>query len=126
MEAVEKESGRKINAVIENAFSGFSDEDLSKSQKRLNDMWGPDEQATSAHALEAGSPLASKDSFDIIPPAIAEILKQTESMLEKASDEDRDEMINLMEDIKDAIKENKPEKADELKKELEDILFYIE
>lgn len=125
IEAIEKESGRKINAVIENAFSGFSEEELSKSKKRLDDMWGEDELDT-AGSLGAVAAPEAKDAPGEIPPEIADVLKQADSVLEKASDEDKDEMINLMEDIKDAINENKPEKAEELKKELEDILFYLE
>ncbi|QTA82140.1 Putative chaperone protein, DnaK-like [Desulfonema limicola] len=128
IEATEKKTGRKINAVIENAFSGFSDEELSKSQKRINDMWGDDEhpEEDAGTGLAAAKPGTSQDNTARMPQDIEDIIKQAESMLQKASDEDKDEIINLIEDMKDAITENKLDTARELKKELEDILFYIE
>lgn len=42
--AVEKHTGKEISAVIENAMSRFTDEELDKTRNRINGMWsGPDE-----------------------------------------------------------------------------------
>ena len=116
IEAVEKESGRKIHAVIENAFAHFSEEEISESQKRINEMWGENPENEDAEAVS---------DKDAIPADIAEIIQKAGLKFDDASEEDRDEMINLIEDIRDALKEGRTEEAGEFCKQLEDILFYI-
>jgi len=118
IEAVEKSSGRKINAVIENAFSTFTEEEMSDSKKRISEMWGEKTEADEEEAV-------GEEEADGMPPDLAEALRKAESQLDSASSEDRDEMVNLMEDIRDAVKEGKLEEARELWKELEEILFYL-
>ncbi|MDM8550187.1 Hsp70 family protein [Desulfobacterales bacterium HSG2] len=116
IEAIEKSSGRKINAVIENAFSTFTEEEMSDSKKRISEMWGEKAEAEEEESV---------GEADGMPPDLAEALRKAESQLDSASSEDRDEMVNLMEDIRDAVKEGKLEEARELWKDLEEILFYL-
>ncbi|OQY57764.1 MAG: hypothetical protein B6245_15355 [Desulfobacteraceae bacterium 4572_88] len=118
IEAIEKATGRKINAVIENAFSKFSEEELSESKKRIEEMWG---EATDTEDMPDAEGVAAV----AMPPDLAEILGKAQSKLDAASDEDQDEMVNLMEDIRDAASEGELDRARELGKELEEILFYI-
>jgi len=116
IEAVEKATGKKLNATIENAFSGFSEEEMAASRDRVQAMWGAGEPEGSAGTVEppAGA-----------PPDVTEMLKRAESLLDEASPEDRDEMINLMEDITDAARSGDMEAARERMAELEEILFYV-
>ncbi len=94
IEAIEKATGRKINAVIENAFSKFSEEELSESKKRIEEMWG---EATDTEDMpDAGD--GDSAAAAAMPPDLAEILGKAQSKLDAASDEDQDEMVNLMED----------------------------
>lgn len=118
IEAVEKSSGRKINAVIENAFSTFTEEEMSDSKKRIAEMWGEKLGIEEEEAPE-------EEADDQMPPDLAEALRKAESQLDSASSEDRDEMVNLMEDIRDAVKDGKLDEARQLWKELEEILFYL-
>lgn len=118
IEAVEKASGRKINAVIENAFSTFSDQEMSDSKKRIDDLW-------KEKAESDGERAADETPEETMPPDLAEALRKAESQLDSASSEDRDEMVNLMEDIRDAVNEGRTDDARELLKELEEILFYL-
>ena len=46
--------------------------------------------------------------------------------LDAAPAEDREEMINLMEDLRDAIKEGRAAPASDLRRDLDEILFYLE
>jgi len=64
-------------------------------------------------------------SADTVPPDIQQILDRARAKLEDAAPEDRDEMINLMEDIQDAVQNNQLEKARSFSKEMDDILLYI-
>ena len=44
----------------------------------------------------------------------------------QAPDDDKDEIINLMEDIKTATQDGDIQRAGDLSEELDDILFYID
>ncbi|MDM8523577.1 Hsp70 family protein [Desulfococcaceae bacterium HSG8] len=118
IEAVEKATGRKINAVIENAFATFTEQEKEDSRKRIEEMWGgqdKDETDDTEPKAEEGE----------IPPDLAEAIRKAEAQLDSASGEDRDDMVNLIEDIRDAVKAGNLDEARELMKELEDILFYL-
>ncbi len=116
IEAVEKDTGKKLNAVIENALSRFSEDEMAASRERIQTLWGektaPEDGQTAVQA-------------NTLPPDVSEMLNRAESLLDDASVEDRDEMINLMEDIADAARAGDLEAARERMAELDDILFYI-
>ncbi|MCP4692257.1 MAG: Hsp70 family protein [Desulfobacterales bacterium] len=126
IKAVEKKTGKEINGVIENAISRFTEGELTETRDKINGLWSdarePAAQAgdAEADAGEAGTP------SDNLPPRLAEILARAEKALPDASDDDRDEMVNLMEDIRDAVKEERLEDADKSGDELDDILFYLD
>ena len=124
IEAVEKETGRKINVVIENSFTGFSDEEFDESRERITEMWddGDEDEYELSEAKQEEESLGE----DNIPENISKILKQAAETIDQATDEDRDDMINLMEDIRDAVKTKSFDAAEELSCELEDIMFYLE
>ena len=114
IEAVEKETGKKINAVVENALSEFSGQDLAASKAKIEKGWGN------------GSELLDKNtSGTTMDKELHKIIEQAESVLEEAPEEDRDEIINLIEDIKDAIDDDRLDDAKESCNELEEILFYL-
>jgi molecular chaperone DnaK len=119
IQAVEKKTGRKINAVIENAFSEFSEEAFSESKERIAALWAEDEEATTGFSGEVEA-----DQLDM-PEDIAETLNLAKSKLDAAPEEDRDQMIDLMEDIRDSVQSGDLENAKRQQAELDDILFYI-
>ncbi|MBL0701190.1 MAG: Hsp70 family protein, partial [Desulfosarcina sp.] len=114
IEAVEKETGKKINAVVENALSKFSGQDLAASKAKIEQSWG-----------NGSEPLDSDSPDTGIPQDLYKIIEQAESALEEAPEEDRDEIINLIEDIKDAVNADRLDDARESGNELEEILFYL-
>ena len=115
IEAIEKETGKKINAIVENALSDFSDHDLADSKAKIEQHWN-----------NKSEPLDVVDSDKkAIPDDLHEIIKKAEIAFEEAPEEDRDEIINLIEDIKDAVNADKLDNAKEFGKELEEILFYL-
>jgi molecular chaperone DnaK (HSP70) len=121
IKAVEKKTGNKINAVIENAISRFTNEELSQTQDRINGLW--------TEGRESETPLKEKAQTEAdvkkLPPEYADIVRRAEGKLAEAFEDDRDEMINLIEDIRDALSKNRMEDAETFKKELDDILFYM-
>ena len=121
IKAVEKKTGNKINAVIENAISRFTDEELSDTQDRINGLWteGRESETSLKEKVQTGA------DVNKLPSEYADIVRRAEEKLTEASDDDRDEMINLVEDIRDAVMNNQMEDAEKFKTELDEILFYI-
>jgi molecular chaperone DnaK (HSP70) len=118
MQAIEKSTGNKIEGIIENAIGRFSDTEISQLRQRVDDMWSQPEYAF-------GEDL-SEDVLVKQPPSdIQVIMDKAIKKLDDASPEDQDEMVNLMEDIQDAVDEDRLDDARAMAKELEDILFYI-
>jgi molecular chaperone DnaK (HSP70) len=117
VKAVEKKTGKSIDATIENAISRFSESALQETRARIGQLWSsgselpPDEKASAP---------------PLMPNDLADIIRRTEDRLEQANPEDQSEMINLIEDIRDAVKEGRLEDARAFKDELDDILFYLE
>ena len=118
MVAVEKATGNKIEGVIENAIGRFSDTEITKLRQRVDDMWHEPEDVFEA---DSADDISSKP----LPPDIEMVLTKAGGKLSEAAPEDRDEMVNLMEDIQDAAREQRWDDARAMAKELEDILFYI-
>jgi molecular chaperone DnaK (HSP70) len=124
IQAVEKKTGKQINAVIENAFAQFSEAQIAESRSKILSAWGEEEEE-----FDAGDNGNDEDVIDVtesLPPELAGILAKAESKLNSASSEDQDEIVNLMEDIRDAFSEGRTEELNQFVKQLEDILYYID
>ncbi|MFV9646877.1 MAG: Hsp70 family protein, partial [Desulfobacterales bacterium] len=93
IKAVEKKTGKKINAVIENAISRFTDEELSQTQDRINGLWTEGRKSETSLKEKAQTEADVKE----LPPEYADIIRRAEGKLAETSEDDRDEMINLME-----------------------------
>ncbi len=124
MRAVEKKTGKNIDVIIENAMRQFSEKELDESKKRLERLW--DTQAIQFdETVEDEAEISEASQKPGISGEYAWLIKQAEEKLDLAAKEDKDEIINLMEDLKDALDKNDHEKAGQISEELEDILFYI-
>ncbi|MFZ2633229.1 MAG: Hsp70 family protein [Desulfosalsimonadaceae bacterium] len=117
--AVEKVSGKEISAVIENAMSRFSEEDLTDTRRRIDSIWSDiDDEEDDPENID-------KRTMEKLPAKYASVIERAEEKLEQASEDDRNEMIGLIEDIHDAAAEKRWEDADAAVATLDDILFYI-
>lgn len=128
LKAVEKKTGKQIEAVIENAFKEFSEDEIKKAREKIDHMWEENEawmedddgETDPERDLPDGVPTGE------IPVDITEILTEAKKKLDSAPEEDKDQIINLIEDITNLSKEARLEEARVLKQDLEDILFYID
>lgn len=117
LKAEEKDTGKAISAVIDNVFSR-EDSDLSAAAKKVDALFQP---------AGIGTPdTAAGDSQSLLAPAVSQVLDQAREKLDLAPDEDKDEIINLMEDITKASADNDKERALALAEALDEILFYID
>ena len=116
--AVERATGREIRGVIEQAIGRSTEEALSASQERVSARWGAETEPAGDAGGQADAPE--------LPPELGDTLRRAESALAAAPDEDKEEMVNLMEDLRDAVKAGDSERAAGARRELDEILFYLE
>jgi len=120
--AVEKHTGKQIDAVIENAISRFTEDELSQTRDRVRDLWGNGRQDFE----NAASQPAATSLQENIPDEFFDVLHRSEAKMDVAAEDDREDIINRIEDLRDALKENRMEDARRCRDELDDILFYLE
>ena len=129
IEGIEKNTGKKITGVIENALSQLSKKELATARNKINDAWAENVLDIDSDEIESESESESEsenDDDDKIPNEILTIISNAKAVLQTASEEDQEDIINLMEDIHDALSNNEVDKAKKITQELEDILFYLE
>ena len=117
--AVERATGREIRGVIEDALDGSPEEAVNASRERVAARWG--EEAAPGNA-EGGGQAADAE----LPSEVRDTLSRAESALAAAPDEDKEEIVGLMEDLRDAATAGDTERADGARRELDEILFYLE
>lgn len=129
IKAVEKDSGKEINGVIENAFSEIGESSLNHSKNKLNAVWesgsnGDPSSENSENAHEEHK--TASGPSDTPTDDIAALLDRAREVMENAPDEDKNDIIDLIEDITDAKSKGDTDKMAASVNELEDILFYLE
>ena len=110
----ERASGKEIRGTVENALGQSTEAELRSSVDRVSSLWGEEEGVF-------------KEAADVeVPEEVREVLERAEKALDEASAEDREEMVDLMEDIRDALRERRLEEVESLRQDLDEILFYLE
>jgi molecular chaperone DnaK (HSP70) len=120
--AVEKRTGRDIHGVVENAMRSFDEATIDESRQRVEALWSDGE----VWDVEAGEPSEDERAGAADTGSVTETLEKARKMMEKASEEDREDIIDLIEQIQDALDQGDREKVAEAREELEDLLFYLE
>ncbi len=123
--AVERATGQELRGVIENAFTASSDEAVEASMARIEREWGDGEKA-SGDAREQETEAIEETPSPELGADDRSILERAETALDTASGEDRDDLVDLLEDFRDALSQGRREDAEALRAKLEDLLFYLE
>ena len=123
--AVERATGREIHGVVENAMGRSTEEALAASRARVDGLWGEEEDIAEAAGGAGEAPVEAIARPDT-PPEIQETLERATRALDTAPAEDREEMIDLIEDLHNALKEGRAEDAAAVRQNLDEILFYLE
>ena len=121
--AVEKKTGKEINGTIENAISRFTESELNQTRDKIDGLWSTGREDEDKDAAEDA--VHAEPPPDLLPPHIEDLMERAEDALSVAAEDDQNDIINLIEDIRDAVKEERMEDADKYGQELDDILFYI-
>jgi molecular chaperone DnaK len=116
--AIEKNSCLEKSIVIDNAISRFEEGEMEAAKERILEIFGED--STDALVVEPKA-----DSHHAVVQARA-LVEKAERMLDDASAEDREDMVNLIEAINDAITKKDYAALKEPMDQLSDILYYLE
>lgn len=113
--AVEKNTGLQRRISIEQAVPPLGAAELQEARERIGSLFGQDTGVPAA-AAETGPADA----------AIAELLGKARARLDTAGEEDRTEMIDLIEAIQDARAAGDAAALEQARAQLTDLLFYLE
>jgi molecular chaperone DnaK (HSP70) len=113
--AQEKVTGLEKSITIKNAISRFEHGTLDTARHRINKLFGQNDALHSVVKNEA--------------PEIVEahkLIAKAEALFEKTSNEDKEDMIDLIEDIYSCIEAGLDERLQESVAKLADIIYYLE
>jgi molecular chaperone DnaK len=121
--AMEKSTGLEKSIVIDNALRRYEKEEVAKAQARINALFNEEEFEEIERVEEENDEARSQHA---VVQARA-LVEKAERLLEEATPEDREDMINLIETIRDAIAAGHTGASlKEPMDELSDILYYLE
>ncbi|MDS4022994.1 MAG: Hsp70 family protein [Candidatus Competibacter sp.] len=119
--AREKSTGMEKSIRIDNVLSRFQEGELETARARVDALFAGEE-------AEAGKPAATASGatdHQLTVQARA-LVEKAERLLDSAAADDREEMINLIETIRDAVSGGNLAALAEPMAALADILFYLE
>lgn len=119
--AREKRTGLERRITIDNALARYTQDDLEQAHRRVVALFGGGETAHTA--AEGGESDASHRREGVEARAL---LEKAERLLDDAPAEDREEMIDLIEAMRDALEAGDWAGLAEPREQLADILFYLE
>jgi molecular chaperone DnaK (HSP70) len=117
--AREKDTGLEKSITINNAIERFKDGSMESARARISGLFGDEEDP------EKAAEESEAEAHQTQVKALA-VVEKAERLLEKASDEDREDMIDLIEQIKDGLAGQDFTAIEAATDRLADILYYLE
>ena len=111
--AVEKRTGMSKSITIENAVGRMEESELASARERVEELFGDDQSASDE--------LASVESIEA-----RALIAKAESLKEQASEEDREEMTDLIGMLKDALNSNDLAALKVPADELSELIYYLD
>ena len=127
--AVERATGREIHGVVENAMGRSTEEAVAASRERIDGLWGEERDEADVAGSIGEPPADGTGGTDAAVDASGEVrdtLDRARQALDSAPAEDQEEMIDLIQDLHEALNEGRAEDADAIRQNLDEILFYLE
>jgi molecular chaperone DnaK len=114
--ALEKNTGLERRISIDQAVARYGAAELQQAKERIGSLFGQDDADAPVSGDAAGSGYAE----------LAALLDKASAKLDAAGDEDRNEMIDLMETIRDAQAAGNAAIIEQARTQLSDLLFYLD
>lgn len=112
--AREKVTGLEARISIDQAVPRYGKAELQEAKERIGTLFSPAEEGAEA------------DGATPVNVALAALLAKAEAKLDEAGQEDRNELVDLIEAIRDAETSSDETALDESRQQLTDLLFYLE
>ncbi|MBF0399219.1 MAG: Hsp70 family protein [Magnetococcales bacterium] len=116
--ATEKRTGMSKRVTINDALKHLDAAAMAEARIRLDGLFGENDDESVADARTAGGHQEGV--------MVQALIEKAERMLEQASSDDQEEMINLIEEIRQALEDQDHGSIKELCEALSEILFYME
>jgi molecular chaperone DnaK len=113
--AQEKATGLEKSITIKNAISRFEHGALDTAKQRINQLFGQN---------EAIRTVVKNESPEIV--GALKLVAKAESLFDTTSNEDKEDMIDLIEDINNCIEAGLDDRLQEAVTKLSDIIYYLE
>lgn len=120
----EKKTGLEKKITIDNAISRFNEAELSEAKKKIINLFGEDE--TEEEKTRAPKEADSAGPGRQMKVQAGALIEKAERLLGRAEPDDREEMVDLIEKIQEALSANAMTDLTEPVEELSDIIFYLE
>ncbi|MGR9012592.1 MAG: Hsp70 family protein [Gammaproteobacteria bacterium] len=117
--AQEKATGLEKSITIQNALSRFEYETLDSAKQRINKLFG---QADDSSVVHTQQPEA--ENQDVVEAR--KLIAKAEALFDKTSSEDKEDMVDLIEDIHTCIEQGYSDRLKETCGKLADIIYYLE
>jgi molecular chaperone DnaK len=107
----EKRTGLEARITIENATARFEQEEMAAARRRVEALTGEDsaEDKDKRQNVQANA-----------------LIEKAERLMEGAGEEDRDDLVDRIEAVKDALREGDDASLERVLGELSDLVFYLE
>jgi molecular chaperone DnaK (HSP70) len=115
--AKEKRTGLEKSITIENAISRFEAGELAEAKERIGHLFGETVENTATEGVETSAQATAQARA---------LVEKAERLLETASADDREEMVNLIETIKDAMAKQDVAALKTPVGQLSEIVYYME
>jgi len=120
--AQEKETGLEKSITIKNALSEFSSDATEEAKQRLSSLFGQMDSRVIEHEPEQ-EPIATNSPEIKVAEAL---IVKAEALFEQVSNEDKEDMVNLIETLTKCIEVKDIAGLDAPSAELTDIMYYLE
>lgn len=120
--AQEKDTGLEKSITIKNALSEFEGDALDTAKQRINSLLGQMDPRVIEHE-------PPEEKAVIIAPEIiaaGELITKAEGLFGQVSNEDKEDMIDLIETLTNCIDAKDIQGLDDPTRELQDIIYYLE
>ena len=122
--AREKKTGLERRITIDNATSRYDQGQLTEARQRIGALF--DEVEQNAEEQDGGEPTGATQNGNAGDAAIDALLAKASGKLDAAGEEDRTEIIDLIETIRDARSSGDGDALETARSQLQDLLFYLE
>ena len=112
--AREKGSGLEKSITIDNASARFEEEQMEQARVRIDELFGD----------EAAAPGGNAQNRELTQARA--LVEKAERLMEEAGKDDREDLVDLIEGVTDAMNSQDPRVLQNTSEQLTDLIFYLE